>query len=1409
MTSSKNRFGYFDIIIMKWLPVVTAIFAICATTARCQVNFAGAFLPASSVTYPATAQNNLITATAVDPEGNIYLCNALTGELVESLNLGPGGFAPFSFSTAAISNPGVCAGPQRPPVLAFDGAGNIYSANATQIQMARKTSTGFGSLAVVGSGFNTPTSIAIDANGNLFVADSGSQQVIEVPKLSSGYGSNVSIVKGLSQLTGMAVDGAGNLYAAGGSANGSGYVVRAARTSTGFNTPVQLASGLDAVSGLAVDTAGNVFVPVSANAFGVYPSEITIWEIGITANGYAPIMPLYNSGDNAIGVSSDAKGNVYLHFVQDEGGNDVDQVLVGAPNSQPSGSIPVNGNPRHFGSVLNSFVTSLLTEPPGMTLSNRGKPSADFDYQNNNQVSCNGATPFVSSEYPIPCLIVVDFDPRYSGDREAGVLITDNLGSPITTAYLTGFAVGPQTAFDPGVKSVVTSGLGPVKGTVVDESGNVYIAESTASPGSANGVVKVTPATIGYGAGVSIASISNPVGIAMDGLGSLFVIDGGSGNVLKLQWTSTGFAAPQVVVDGSLLTGPTGIAVDALGNLYLTESSTHRVLMVPWLRTAFGIPTELVTSVAVPDGIAVDGAQNLYILDQQNNRVVELPWTDNHYSSQTTVVSGLSGPTAIAIDPDRNLYIVNGNGTHIVQASWTGTAYSSLFTIYSGAAGTLDDVFVDQTDTLYIGVNTTSGAGGGAVIKLDRTAPALLNFENTPVGQTSADSPKSVSVQNVGNQPLSITSLLYPLDFSMGIGDSKACTSTTMLAQGARCDLSVQYVPTVPGPTTESVIFTDNAATLGGGSHTLIVSSSGQSQTPSIYPASGFYPTAQLLTIIPPVAGAKIYYTQDGSMPTTSSTLYTAPVSISTPQSVNAIAVVNGVAGPVVNAVYDIQLAVTEVNFTSGIDGTQFALNHGATVTTGVLQLTDGSANEARSAWYKALVPISTFTTDFSFQLQSAAADGFTFTIQNAGLDAVGAIGGGLGYQNIHSSVAIKFDLANNQGEGNSSTGVYFDGAAPTVPALPIPFTVNLHSGDIMHAHLTYNGATLIVFLSDTVTGASFQTTYPGTIDIPSIVGGNYAWVGFTGSTGRQTAVQNILSWTYGTGGIAEFRAQAPIISPLSSFRTAPLSVSLQTTTPGGVMYYTLDGTTATTASTLYTVPFIANPEQIINAITAAPGYANSLESTAIYSDHTHNGFPGGVGSLSLNGSASTSAGALVELTNGGAAERSSAWAAIELPIQSFTTDFTFQLLNAQADGFTLTFQNTGPHAVGASGAGLGYGGMAKSVAVKFDLYNDEGEGTDSTGVFTGGATPTVPAVDLSAAGIDLHSGHLMHASVEYDGTALALTLTDTVTQQTATKTFPVNIPAAVGGSEAWVGFTAGTGTLSAVQKILSWTYTY
>jgi hypothetical protein len=106
--------------------------------------------------------------------------------------------------------------------------------------------------------------------------------------------------------------------------------------------------------------------------------------------------------------------------------------------------------------------------------------------------------------------------------------------------------------------------------------------------------------------------------------------------------------------------------------------------------------------------------------------------------------------------------------------------------------------------------------------------------------------------------------------------------------------------------------------------------------------------------------------------------------------------------------------------------------------------------------------------------------------------------------------------------------------------------------------------------------------------------------------------------------------------------------------------------------------------------------------------------------------------GNVLKLTDGKRFESSSAWSSSVLPVWSFTSDFTFQLIDPTADGITFTVQNKSRHAIGAYGGGLGYQGIGKSVAIKFDLWNNDGEGTNSTGLYTDGADPFVPAIDLT-----------------------------------------------------------------------------
>jgi len=182
----------------------------------------------------------------------------------------------------------------------------------------------------------------------------------------------------------------------------------------------------------------------------------------------------------------------------------------------------------------------------------------------------------------------------------------------------------------------------------------------------------------------------------------------------------------------------------------------------------------------------------------------------------------------------------------------------------------------------------------------------------------------------------------------------------------------------------------------------------------------------------------------------------------------------------------------------------------------------------------------------------------------------------------------------------------------------------------------------------------------------------------------------------------------------------------------------------------------------------------------------------------------------------GSATDKGAAWFSNRVTVSAFATDFEFQLLNPVADGFTFTIQNHGLSAIGPGGSGLGYGasapggsgGIPKSVAVKFDIYSNKGEGTDSTGFYTDGASPTIPASDMSASGVVLRSGHVFHAHITYDGTNLTLVLTDTSTSKSFTKTAPIDIPSIVGSGTAYVGFTGGIGGLSMTTHILNWTLT-
>ncbi|MDB5355722.1 MAG: hypothetical protein JWN24_2175 [Phycisphaerales bacterium] len=210
-------------------------------------------------------------------------------------------------------------------------------------------------------------------------------------------------------------------------------------------------------------------------------------------------------------------------------------------------------------------------------------------------------------------------------------------------------------------------------------------------------------------------------------------------------------------------------------------------------------------------------------------------------------------------------------------------------------------------------------------------------------------------------------------------------------------------------------------------------------------------------------------------------------------------------------------------------------------------------------------------------------------------------------------------------------------------------------------------------------------------------------------------------------------------------------------------------------------------------------------------------GFAAARGPLTFNGPVTIN-GSKLQLTSASNYQETSVFSSSLVGVTGFNTQFTFQLSPGAntADGFTFTLQGAAPTARGLYGIGLGYAkdpsgstpGVQKSVAIKFDLYNNAGEGPDSTGLYTNAAAVTnVGSIDLRPSNIDLHSGHVFQVNLSYDGATLTETITDTTTAATFNTSYPINIPAIVGANSAYVGFTAGTGGLNAVQSILNWTY--
>ena len=227
--------------------------------------------------------------------------------------------------------------------------------------------------------------------------------------------------------------------------------------------------------------------------------------------------------------------------------------------------------------------------------------------------------------------------------------------------------------------------------------------------------------------------------------------------------------------------------------------------------------------------MVADAAGAIYAADTGNNRIVkETPNGDGTYA-QSVVDSGFaSPPEGLAIDRIGNLYVslfnnfLNSNVSAIVKETLANNSYVRSNVAMNGSEG----VDVDAAGNVLAVLPASSSSTFSSLVELlDVATPPSFIFAQTAVGSTSADSPKTVTVVNNGNAPLTFGAN-PAITSGFTLSPSSTCSQSAALAPGASCTLLINFVPIQSGVTNGTLTLTDNH--LGVSDSTQVIKLNGQ-----------------------------------------------------------------------------------------------------------------------------------------------------------------------------------------------------------------------------------------------------------------------------------------------------------------------------------------------------------------------------------------------------------------------------------------------------------------------------------------------------------------------------------------------------------------------------------------------------
>ena len=407
-------------------------------------------------------------------------------------------------------------------------------------------------------------------------------------------------------------------------------------------------------------------------------------------------------------------------------------------------------------------------------------------------------------------------------------------------------------------------------GIAIADDGALYVADTgnstiraVAAPNSTEpGIIR---SVAGRWATSQSSALAEPLGLALDHAGNLFIADHGAGVVAMLSPTGQVKLLAHVASPASIVVTPSGktafVASPETGAILAIDLQTNAINSVKGFAAvssppACGVSVAPANASVCPAGLAVDALGNLFVSDSNSGRILRVDAQNAHI---TALASGLKAPGALAMDSQGNLYAAEQGANRILAFAQVGTSQGSL-----------------------------------------SLTPTSASYGNEPSGGVTTTQAFTLSASS-SVTGLNIPKATAPADFTV---ESNNCTTT--LAANSSCTLNVAFTPTTTGARSATLavtdsISTDSASTVLNGTGDDYELQLANGQLTSISIQAGAAATFNLQVVPDTVFSGTVAFACPSNLPTNTTCAFspsTVNVTPGTPTAFNVTFQTTGIVNP-------------------------------------------------------------------------------------------------------------------------------------------------------------------------------------------------------------------------------------------------------------------------------------------------------------------------------------------------------------------------------------------------------------------------------------------------------------------------------------------------------------------------------